>query len=491
MDGKTVRMRPVGDLTLLDPLAGRTTPSQEAAYMVFDSLYGLDGSLTPQPQMVAGHEVSADGLTWRIALREGLLFHDGEKVLARDAVASVARWMQREPFGLALKSRLLEMRAIDDRQFEIRLRAPFALLPMGLCSNTLFVMPAHVAATTNAFTPSKSYIGSGPFVFAADEWVAGSHAAFRRHDRYVPRAEASSFMAGSRAAFVDRVEYLIMPDTTTAAAALAKGEIDILPGVPIDLVPLLRRASGVTVQQIDPFGQITMLIFNTKAPPFDNPRLRHALLTGVSQSDCMQAVVGDEAAIMRAGLGVFTPGTALASEDGLDLVRGPRDMELTRRLVRESGYQGETVVQLVPTDSQPLFACSNVVVDVMRQAGLKVDFQAMDFGTVLKRRNFGGNQSGWSCYTANINGLAYAQPGTHYSLLANAPDPEIERLTDSWFGAADLSAQSSIARQIQRRFLDAPPFLPLGQYFSPHAFRTGVTGFTPSYLTLFWGLRKA
>ncbi len=189
---RVLRVRPTFDLTAIDPLAALSTPGVEAAFMVFDCLYSLDASLVPRPQMAAGHDLSADGLTWRITLRDGLFFHDGERVRARDATASIDRWMQRDAMGRALKARMAELRTVDDRSFEIQLKRPFALVLECLASLALFVLPARIAEKYNAFTPIEEFVGSGPFVFLNDEWMTGSLAAFRRNARYIPRDEPPS-----------------------------------------------------------------------------------------------------------------------------------------------------------------------------------------------------------------------------------------------------------------------------------------------------------
>jgi len=86
---------PQADLAILDP---HTTPAyvtRNHGYMVYDTLYGLDADYKPSPQMLEGHTVEDDGKRWRLRLRDGLLWHDGEKVLARDCVASIKRWSRR------------------------------------------------------------------------------------------------------------------------------------------------------------------------------------------------------------------------------------------------------------------------------------------------------------------------------------------------------------------------------------------------------------
>jgi peptide/nickel transport system substrate-binding protein len=86
---KTLSFVPVADVTLLDPVVSGNRPTRNYAYLVFDTLYGIDTEWQAQPEMVEGHDVAPDGLTWNLKVREGLRFHDKEPVLARDVVASI------------------------------------------------------------------------------------------------------------------------------------------------------------------------------------------------------------------------------------------------------------------------------------------------------------------------------------------------------------------------------------------------------------------
>ena len=97
--GKPLRFVPDADLALLDPVVTTSYQTRDHAYMVFDTLYGQDSAYQVRPQMAAGHVTEDGGKTWKLTLRDGLMFHDGSKVLARDAAASVARWGQRDSFG--------------------------------------------------------------------------------------------------------------------------------------------------------------------------------------------------------------------------------------------------------------------------------------------------------------------------------------------------------------------------------------------------------
>src|SRR5215208_862158 len=101
---RTLRFVPQANLANFDPIWGTQYVVRNASAMVWDTLYGFDEKLQPQRQMVESEEVSPDGLTWTFKLRPGLKFHDGEPVRAKDATASLTRWMSRDPLGLMLKA---------------------------------------------------------------------------------------------------------------------------------------------------------------------------------------------------------------------------------------------------------------------------------------------------------------------------------------------------------------------------------------------------
>src|SRR5262252_1986222 len=111
---KLLRYVGVADLSVLDPVVTGARPTRNAAYLIFDTLYGLDTEWQAQPQMVAGHNVENDGLVWNLALRDGLRFHDGEPVLAKDVVASIRRFAPRVIFATALMEVTDELSAPDD-----------------------------------------------------------------------------------------------------------------------------------------------------------------------------------------------------------------------------------------------------------------------------------------------------------------------------------------------------------------------------------------
>jgi len=147
---RVLRFVPEGNLNNPDPVWTTTTVARNHGLMIWDMLFARDADFTPRPQMVEAWETSPDGLTWRFRLREGLAFHDGEKVRGADCIASIRRWAQRRPLGQTLLERAEEMTASGDRDFTIRLKRPFGLM-LDALGDTCFVMPERVART-DAFT---------------------------------------------------------------------------------------------------------------------------------------------------------------------------------------------------------------------------------------------------------------------------------------------------------------------------------------------------
>ena len=206
-----LKIIPHADLKNLDPIWTTAYISRNHGYMIYDTLFAMDESFTPQPQMVDTWTQSDDGMNWSFTLRDGLNWHNGEPVTAADCVASLERWGKRDGMGQALMKHMGSMTAIDDKTFEMKLAKPFGLVLESIgkiSSNVPFMMPASVAAT-DAFEQISDFTGSGPFMFNKDEWVPGSKVVYKKYEGYNPRSEPASAAAGGKLALVDAVEWTL------------------------------------------------------------------------------------------------------------------------------------------------------------------------------------------------------------------------------------------------------------------------------------------
>ncbi len=498
----TVKFTPEADLAVLDPIWTTASQSTQHGYLVYDTLWGVDAAYKPQPQMLEGHVVENDGKAWRLTLRDGLKFHDGTPVLARDCVPSIARWAKRDVYGQSFALAADEISAPDDRTILIRLKFPFPVADaLGKSSgNMCAMMPARIAAT-DAFTQIKETVGSGPYRYRADERVAGSRAVYEKNTAYVPRGSgAVSGTAGPKIAHFDRVEWAILPDAATSAAALRRGEIDWLLTPDADLVPMLRRDKGVTVRVISPTGSIATMRFNHLQPPFDNGAIRRALLPAIMQSEYMTAIEGNDRSRWRDGVGFFCPGMPMANDAGMTALTGPRSLDAAKRALAAAGYKGERVVLLSPGDVPYSKTLADVTADLYKRVGINLDYEMMDWGTLVQRRAKMDPVSagGWSVFHTNWPGPDQANPAVNVYLRGNGraagpgwpTSPRIEALRTQWLRTTDFAQQKKLAEEIQVQAFQDVPYIPLGQMISPTAYRADLTGILQGAVPVFWNIRR-
>ena len=499
---RTLKFIPIAPLTLLDPVWTANRLTRVHASMVFDTLYGLDETFTAHPQMVEGHTVENDGKIWTLRLREGLRFHDDTPVLARDAVASIRRFAARDSFGQALMTATGELSAPDDRTLVFRLTKPFPHLPLVLGGSTPTmpcIMPERLART-DPFTQVTEMVGSGPYRFLKPEYNAGERTAYERFAGYVPRGEGTPrYTAGPKVTHFDRVEWHSPSDPATSAAALMQGEVDWLESPSSDQVPLLRRNNAVTVEVKEPSGSIAMMRFNHLHPPFDNPAIRRALLGAVDQADVMNAVAGTDPTFWRDRVGLFSPGSPLANEAGIVAMSGPRDHDKVKRDLAEAGYRGEPIVVMGTTGNGYIPVISQVGADELRKAGMNIDLQLMDFGTMLRRwlSKEPPNKGGWNVLFTIIDSLFTSNPATNHAIRGDGKSgmpgwpssPGLEASRDAWLDTTDLDAEKRVSEQMQLQFWRDVPYIPMGFWIRSTAHRRDIVDL-PWGFPAFYGVRR-
>ncbi len=502
-DAKTLRFIPQANLANLDPTWTTQYVVRNGALLIWDMLYGVDDTLTPRPQMVEGHEASADFKTWTFKLRSGLKWHDGEKVLAKDCVASIKRWMARDStMGRVINKQMDALEALDDNTFQFRLNKPYPkmLFALGKSSTpSLFMMPERIAMT-DPFKQINEYIGSGPMRFRKDEWVPGAKAIFEKFTDYVPRSEKANWLSGGKRLNFDRIEWQIVPDAATAAAALQNGEVDWWETPSPDLVPLLRKNSALAVDIADPLGNIGSFRINHLHPPFNDVRVRRAVQMAVSQEDYMSAVVGDDHALWKTVPGFFTPDTPLYSENGGEPLKGERKYDEAKKLLAEAGYKGEKVVLLVATDVAITKAQGDVTADLLKRIGMNVDYQSLDWGTVGQRRakKEAPSEGGWNIFHTWHAGADCVNPAPYIALDASGdtawfgwPKSEaVQEKITAWYNAPDIAAEKTTISELNKAAMEHVVYIPTGFFKGYQAWRKNVSGVVKAPFPVFWDVTK-
>jgi peptide/nickel transport system substrate-binding protein len=488
------------DLKIIDPIWTTALISTHHGNMVYDTLFAVDEKLEVKPQMVDKWTVSPDKLTWTFTLRDGLEWHDGQPVTAEDCVASIRRWGAKDGMGQKLMSEVSSLTAADARTIKMVLKEPYGLVLESLgksSSNQAFMMPKRVA-DTDPNTQITDATGSGPFIFKKDEWKPGEKAVYVRNPKYKPRSEPASGLAGGKIAKVDRVEWITIPDQQTQVNALLNGEIDLIEIVPPDLLPLLQKDKNIKIFVHNLAGRQYAMRFNVLFKPFDNAKVRQAVLYALDQKPFLEANVGNPE-YYKECRSLFPCGSPLESTKGWDdKVRG--NVAKAKELLKDAGYDGTPIVLLHQTDTAGHNQLATVAKPQLEAAGFKVDLQAMDWQTLVSRRakKDPPDKGGWSAFFTSWGSTDVLNPVSTAYLNASCDkatfgwpcDETLEKLRDAFAKETDPVKQKAIAEQVQLRAVEYPTLVILGQFTTPTALRTNINGLLHTPSLALWNVEK-
>ncbi len=497
----TLTIVPQSPLRSLDPVITTAHVIRNYGYMVYDTLLSHDAKGDIRPQMVEKWDVSDDGKTYTFTLRDGLKWHDGNPVTSADCVASIKRWASIDKLGQIMNDMLTSMDVVDAKTFKMSFNTDTDLVLWALAKKSTspaFMMPERIARTPGDKAITES-IGSGPFKFVKDKYVPGVSAMFVKNEAYVPRNEPPDGLAGGHVVKVDKVIWQSMPDSFTAINALKNNEVDYIERVDYDLLPLLEKDKNINVVPNELQGGQALMRMNQILPPFNDKLARQAALAAIDQKAIMEVDIGDSRYYRLCGA-LFGCGEKFDSSVDVDKVI-KADPAKAKELLKESGYKGEKVVIMQPTD-YPTGGGSYtpVIAQQLRDAGFNAELQAMDWQSVLVRRTSRKpvEDGGWSILTTNAGMADLTTPLTHFAVAANGDkawfgwpeNKEIEELRHQFATTADPGKQQALVDQIQKLEIENVVFVPLGQWTNVGAARKSVTGLLKTPAAVYWNVEK-
>lgn len=499
---ETLRFIPHADLQTLDPMGSTANIVKMHGYMIYDTLYGMDVNGVPQPQMVETMTKSEDGKTYTFTLRDDLTWHDGTPVTSEDVVASLKRWGQRDGAGQLMMRILAEMREPDQKTFVLEFSEPYGIVLESFskaASNVPFIMPAAIAAT-DAFTEISDYTGSGPYKFVANEWIPGNKIVYEKFEDYVPRSEPATGYAGGKVAYFDRIEWLIIRDQQTALSTLLSGEADFWEDPSLDLLPVIEAAENLETKVINQTGIQGQMWFNHIIPPFDDSRARRAMFWLTDQETYLQAVNGNPD-YYQVCPSMFPCGSPMETTVGAESLMGP-DPERAKALLKEMDWDFSTpIVVLDPTDESIAHPETVVTVQAMRDIGLTVDVQSMDWATMLTRRNSKepADNGGWNILHSYVGGQVVATPvwsiafsgACDKGIFGWPCDQRLEDLRLEWALAATDDEKKRIAEEFSEAAFEMGHHVPLGQWTTFVTYNSEISDVVVTQdVPVFWGLHR-
>lgn len=487
-----------GDIPSYDPVWSSADMSHYHAGMVYDTLFGVDAEQNPQPQMVGKYGLSDDRLTWNFELRDGLKFHDGTPVTSADVVPSIRRWAARDGFGRHMMDYVKDISTNDERTFTIQLKERYGLV-LDVLGTHCFIMRKK-EAETDPMQKIDTVIGSGPFKFNISETKPGTQYVYDKNPDYMPRKEPPSGMAGGKVVKVDRVIFINMPDPQTAVAAVQAGEIDFYETPPSDLLNQLSEDKSVKLQVLNQGGLIGIIRLNFLHPPFNNEKCRQAILHIVKQVDYLEAIANPK--YSRTCASLFACGTPMENDADTSWFKTAPDYAKAKQLLKEGGYDGRPVVLMQATNVAFMKTAAEILANEMRQAGINVELDPMDWSNVATRRAVKAppDQGGWNIFITASDATSVGSPVRFIGHQANGEkgwfgwpsDAKQEELRTSWALAETLEERKKIARELQDNAWNYVPQVWFGQWAQPAVMRTSINGLLPiPALVPWWNVEKA
>lgn len=499
---KTLKVVAHADVKILDPTFTTAYITRNFGYMVYDMPFGLDEKGQPKPQMVDKYTTSKDGKLWTFTLRPNLKFSDGTPVKSADVVASMQRWTSKDSIGRAMTAiSAAEWKAVDDKTFTLTLKEPFGMVLEGMAKPSGFppiVLPERLAKMPTT-APLTEVLGSGPFMFKRDEWVPGNKAVFVKNPHYVGRSDPPNGLAGSKAPKFDRVEWNYIPDSNSAVAALKKGEVDLIEQMPPDYINPLRSDANIRIQ---PSGAWQgWMVMNQLHPPFNNPKIRQAVLKAVNQDKFTAAMGYPKDLRVTHCATFFICGGIHETFAGAEPWRTP-DAAKAKELLTAAGYKGEKVVLLVPSDIPYLNAEALMAAQTMKSIGMNVDMQTSDWASIGARRakRDAPDAGGWNMYVTQAGSFDADSPITNAYLSASCGtslpgwpcDKPLDELRTAWLKETNAAKRKALLDQFHARAFEALPYISVGQYSPAMAVRKEIKGADRLWggLPLVWMLER-
>lgn len=500
--GTVLRVVPHSNLAVLDPIWTTAYMSRNHGYMIYDTLFGTDDKSQIKPQMIESWTESGDHRLWTFKLRKGLEFHDGKPVTGEDVIASLQRWGKRDATGSALMQFVQRMDTPTPDTFRIFLgeACGFVLEALGKPgSNVPFIMPKRIAET-DAFKQIEEHIGSGPYTFKRDEFKPGDKAVYLKNTKYVPRNEPPSGTSGGKRVFVDRVEWnLALRDAQAQVNALQKGEVDIIEQLSFDHYATVKADTDLQMPVYSNVNAQYMARFNHLSKPFDNVKVRQAAMAAMQQEPFLRAQVGVKE-LYKPCYSMFICGSPYGSLAGSE-IQSKGNMKKAQELLKASGYDGTPIVIMKPTDLAAIQKLPDVAAQLLRQAGFKVDLQAMDWQSLVGRRakKDSPEKGGWhmfaTAWTAHDVWSPIGNPtmdtrGEKSTWFGWATDDKLVELRNQFMRATDEPIKKKLAEAMHQRAFEVGTHVVLGEYTQPMAARKNISGFFITNSNLYWNLKK-
>jgi peptide/nickel transport system substrate-binding protein len=453
--GGTLKFGIVKDIGTPIPFVDYTSTPQFVKDNVYEALIMFDHKGDIHPWLAVSWTPNANSTEWTFKLRQGVKFHDGRELTASDVVWS-AKHIMNPANGAAgqgqLSSNVRDIIALD--RYTVKFISPG---PRGLLPEILADTGALHIAPTESVAPGQQEMkggapppGTGPFKFKA--WMPGQEFEIVRNEQY-----------WGGAPYLDGVRFRVITETSSRAAAIQSGDLDITERLGPTFVQRIQSAQlkGLQFMPIGAAG-IKQLVFNTQLAPTSDPRVRKAIALSLDQGAILKEVT------FGFGVPALTWAPAGTDWDTSVPFRWKRNIEEAKRLLKEAGYSGRPIT-LGSTRGQD-DPWAEVIVRQAAEAGIKLSIQTLAGAELIQKTVagelhvsiYGGGGVG-EPLVGNVQYIACTKGKPGVGNVSKHCNPEIEKSVTQYMEVSDRAKRLALWRRVaEKEFVDDVAYYVIG-----------------------------
>jgi peptide/nickel transport system substrate-binding protein len=483
--GGVLKVATIGDPPTVDIHQTTAVIAEQVTQEIYETLFALDASWTPQPLLATGHAWSNNNTRLTIPLRTDVIFHNGLPLTAADAAVSLQRWMRLSALGQTIGPKVKVMTAKDPHTLVIDLTQPVGSLVAALANpnNMPAIMPKRTIDQYGD-KPITAPVGTGPYKF--QEWKPDTYVRVVRFDAYKPLPSPPSGYAGRRTAYVDEIQFIPVPESNTRMAGMQSGQYDFALQLPQDQYPQVKANANLVPLIVKPYSWATF-VFNKRRPPFANQKARLAFLKALDVKPIMQSAFGPQEfwsiASPTIAYGPFEDDKTGAG------VYNHQDVAGAKALLAESGYDGKPFQFMVTKDYDFMYSSALVAKGQLEAVGFKVNVQVVDWATLVQRRN---NPDLYDAFTTGFV-FSPADPTAQDVFVSNKwpgwwTNEKKEAILQQFTQSVAMDKRRAAWSQLQEIVYQDVPVIKLGDYYLLNVAQSRLKGFVNTPNLFLWNV---
>lgn len=468
----------IGEPDTLDPMMSTKDVVSIVTQHFYETLFTFNANWEVVPLLAETMpEISDDGKTYTIPIRQGITFHDGSTMDANDVVDSLKRWTEVATRGKGVADKIDSISAVDDHTVEIRMNEAYSpLLSLLAFTNSA----AAVYPQENIGETIAEVIGTGPYKLVEhrpDQFIQVA-----RFDDYVSRTEPSDGPSGERKQTLDEIRFVPVPDANTRVEGVLSGQHAFADGLPAEAYPRLEESETAEPVLLRPFGW-PIFAFNLKEGLMTDQNVRLAVQAALSPEDMLFAAFGDDNFFV-VDAPLFPEGYVWRNEAGVENY-AQNDAEKAADHLKEAGYDGTPLRILTSHQYEFHFKMAEVAKVNLEAAGFEVDMQVVDWATLGERRN---NPDLWDIYITHSPFLPEPALTSLYSPTSRLgwANEEKDAVLTEFTSVTDPERRVELFTELQRMVYEQAPFYKVGGFNALMGKNRKLEGVTETPWPFFW-----